>query len=59
MSSFFKFSQRDRERKDSEFNRNPQDIETRSVNKNQIKDFQNLKPKWRELCSYFRLIKNL
>ena len=56
MSSFLNFSQTDRQRKDSNFNRNPQDIETRSVNKNQIKDFQNLKPKWRELCSYFRLI---
>ena len=54
MSSFRKFSIKDRQRKDSDFNNNPQNNETRSVNKNQIKDFQSLKSKWRELCSYFR-----
>jgi hypothetical protein len=54
MSSFSNFSQTDRQRKDADFNNNPQNIESRSVNKNQIKDFQSLKPKWKELCSYFR-----
>jgi hypothetical protein len=54
MSSFNNFSQKDRARKDCDFNNNPDNIENRSVNKNQVKDFQNLKSKWRELCSYFR-----
>lgn len=57
MSSHKNFSQKDRARKDSDFNNNPDNFEVRKVNKNQIKDFQSLKPKWRELCSYFRLNK--
>jgi hypothetical protein len=54
MSSHKNFSKKDRARKDSDFNNNPDNFEVRKVNKNQIKDFQILKPKWRELCSYFR-----
>lgn len=54
MSSYKFYSLKDRAKKDSTFNNNPENIETRSVNKNQIRDFQSLKPKWRELCSYFR-----
>jgi hypothetical protein len=54
MSSHKDFSKKNRAIKDSDFNSNPNNIEVRQVNKNQIKDFQSLKPKWRELCSYFR-----
>lgn len=54
MASHKNFSLRDRARKDSDFNTNPDNFEAREVNKNQVKDFQALKPKWRELCSYFR-----
>jgi hypothetical protein len=54
MSSHKNYSLKDRARKDSDFNSNPDNFEVRKVNKNQIKDFQSLKPKWRELCSYFR-----
>jgi hypothetical protein len=54
MSSFKNYSQKDRAKKDSNFNNNPELKEKRNVNQNQINDFQRLKPKWRELCSYFR-----
>ncbi|HHX67589.1 MAG TPA: DNA-packaging protein [Gallicola sp.] len=54
MSSYNNFSLKDRARKDSNFNTNPDNFEVRKVNKKQVKDFQALKPKWRELCSYFR-----
>jgi hypothetical protein len=54
MSSYINFSKRDRARKESDYNTNPEKFETRKVNSNQLKDFQSLKPKWRELCSYFR-----
>lgn len=54
MSSYVNFSKRDRARKESDFNTNPDNFEARKVNSNQLKDFQSLKPKWRELCSYFR-----
>lgn len=54
MASYNNFSLKDRARKDSNYNTNPDNFEVRKVNKKQIKDFQALKPKWRELCSYFR-----
>lgn len=54
MTSHNNFSLKDRARKDSSYNTNPDNFEVRKVNKKQIKDFQTLKPKWRELCSYFR-----
>lgn len=54
MASYENYSLRDRARKDSDFNSNPEFFETRKINQNQVKDFQALKPKWRELCSYFR-----
>lgn len=33
----------------------PHLIDKSMVNENMVKSFQALKPKWRELCSYFRL----
>lgn len=54
MASHENYSLKDRARKDSNHNTNPDNFEVRKVNKNKIKDFQSLKPKWRELCSYFR-----
>lgn len=54
MASHKNFSLKSRAKINSDFNTNPDNFEAREVNKNQIKDFQSLKPKWRELCSYFR-----
>lgn len=54
MASHTNFSRKDRDRKDSNFNTNPDNFEVRKVNQKQIKDFAKMKPKWRELCSYFR-----
>jgi hypothetical protein len=54
MSSYNNFSKKDRARKDSNYNTNPDNFEVRKVNKDKIKSFEKLKPKWRELCSYFR-----
>ena len=54
MASHKNFSLKSRAKINSDFNTNPDNFEAREVNKNQVKDFQSLKPKWRELCSYFR-----
>ena len=57
MASWNNFSKQDRQRLDSDTFNNPQNMETNNVNSNQIKNFENVKGKWRELCSYFRLRK--
>jgi hypothetical protein len=54
LASYTNFSIKDRQRKDSDTFKNPQNIERRSTNEQQIKSFQELKDKWRELCSYYR-----
>lgn len=54
MASHKNFSIKDRQRKDSDTFKNPQNIEKRKINENQIKSFQSIKEKWKELCSYFR-----
>ncbi len=54
MASHQNFSIKDRQRIDGGKFNNPQNIEKRKVNIQKIKNFQNLKDKWRELCSYFR-----
>lgn len=60
MASYRNYSQRDRAVKSSDLNNNPENVEARKkINQNQVRDFESLKPKWRELCSYFRLIKHL
>lgn len=50
------FSKKSREVKDSRGNlfNSPHLIDSTNTNEKQIKSFQELKPKWRELCSYFR-----
>lgn len=59
MASHKNFSKKDRQRLDNDTFNNPQNLENRAVNKNQIKEFNNVKNKWRELCSYFRLNNNI
>lgn len=56
MSSYRKFSHRSRQEKDSDGNlfNSPHLIDRSLVNEQYVKSFQDLKPKWQELCSYFR-----
>lgn len=54
MASYNNFSKKDRSMKDNSTFENPQQIETNNVNKLQLKNFEKVKEKWRELCSYFR-----
>jgi hypothetical protein len=54
MASWNNFSKKDRQVKDNDTFKNPQNFETNNINNNQIKNFENVKEKWRELCSYFR-----
>lgn len=54
MSSFNNFSKKDRQKKDGDTFSNTQNRETNNTNNLQIKSFQNVKEKWRELCSYYR-----
>jgi len=48
------FSKKSRSIKDSDTFSNPQNFETNNINNLQIKNFENIKDQWRELCSYFR-----
>lgn len=50
------YSIKSRQEKDSNGNtfNSPHLVDKRKTNENQIKSFESLKPKWRELCSYFR-----
>ena len=54
MASRINFSKKDRQIKDSDTFLNLQNVETNNVNINQIKSFESVKEKWRELCSYWR-----
>lgn len=56
MTSYNNFSQRSRQEKDSVGNlfNSPHLIDNRKTNENKLKSFEDLKPKWKELCSYFR-----
>ena len=54
MSSFKNFSKKDRQKKDNDTFLNPQNYESNNINNLQLKSFENVKEKWRELCSYFR-----
>ena len=54
MASHNNFSKKNRATKDSNAFLDPQSIETNNINNLQIKSFENVKEKWRELCSYFR-----
>jgi hypothetical protein len=54
MASRTNYSVKSRQIKDSDTFSNPQNSETNNVNASQIKSFENVKEKWRELCSYFR-----
>jgi hypothetical protein len=54
MASVKNFSKKDRSVKDSDTFSNPQNVETNNINNIQIKNFANVKEKWREMCSYFR-----
>ena len=56
MSSHNNYSVRDRQKLDSRgdlFN-SPHLIDNSKVNENKIKSFESVKPKWKELCSYWR-----
>jgi len=57
MASFDNFSHKSRQQLNSMGNlfNSPHLIDKSKVNEKKIKDFQSLKPKWKELCSYFRL----
>jgi len=54
MSSYNNFSKSNRGTKDSDTFLDPQSIESNNINNLQIKSFESVKDKWRELCSYFR-----
>jgi len=54
MSSFLNFSKKDRSKKDSDYSYNPQNIENRKVNEQQLEGFEKVRDKWTMLCSYFR-----
>lgn len=56
MSSHTNFSYKSRQEKDSNGNtfNAPHLIGNNKNNDNKIKSFESLKPKWREMCSYFR-----
>lgn len=54
MSSYNKFSKKDRDRKDSEYSKNPQSKENRKTNEDQKEGFDKVREKWTMLCSYFR-----
>lgn len=53
MNNFSIKKQADRK---SDFNSKPDNFETNQINTLMVKGFQKNKDKWRELCSYFRLI---
>jgi tRNA G37 N-methylase TrmD len=57
MSSYNNFSFKDRAFRDSDTFKRPDLFETNKVNQLVLQGFQKHKEKWRELCSYFRLIK--
>ena len=57
MSSYKNFSKKDRLKKDGSSFNNPNDFDSNNINNIQIKNFQSIKERWRELCSYFRLNK--
>lgn len=52
--SYNKFSKKDRGIKDSDYTKNPQNIETRKVNEELKEGFDKNREKWVQLCSYFR-----
>lgn len=56
MTSYNNFSHKSRQEKDSVGNlfNSPHLIDNRKTNENKLKTFEDLKPKWKELCSYFR-----
>ena len=56
MASYNKFSHKSRQIKDSMGNmfNAPHLIDPNKTNENKVKSFELLKPKWKELCSYFR-----
>ena len=54
MASINKFSTVKEDVRNSDFNNNPQNVETNNVNDMMKKGFEANKEKWRELCSYFR-----
>lgn len=56
MSSHGNFSIKDRKFRDSDTFQRPGLFETNKVNELVVQGFQNNKEKWKELCSYFRLI---
>jgi hypothetical protein len=56
LSSYNNFSHKSRHVKDSMGNlfNSPHLIDNNKTNENKIKSFESLKPKWKEMCSYFR-----
>lgn len=54
MASHKNYSKKDRQVKDSDTFKNPQNFETNKVNQNSIKNFADIKERWKEMCSYFR-----
>lgn len=56
MASYNKFSHKSRQEKDSMGNlfNSPHLIDPNKTNENKVKSFEQVKPKWKELCSYFR-----
>jgi hypothetical protein len=54
MASYTNFSQKNRAHLDADAFASPESIERTKVNDNMIKNFEQLKDKWREYCSYFR-----
>lgn len=56
MSSHNNYSFKSRQEKDSKGNlfNSPHLIDNRTENENKIKAFVDVKPKWKEMCSYFR-----
>ncbi len=54
MASYKKYSKKDRQRKDSDTFKNPQNFETNNVNTNQKLGFESVREKWIPLLSYWR-----
>jgi hypothetical protein len=54
MASYNNFSQKERAHLDANAFSSPQSYETNKVNEHMIKNFDQLKDRWREYCSYFR-----
>lgn len=57
--SYVNFSKRNRAVKDSDTFKSPENVERTKLSEHMVKSFEDVKDKWREYCSYFRLTRKL